>query len=48
MAINVDTQDLVNYPGTVKRVTVDQEQVVPSGYEGDEQFMLSFFYHRLQ
>jgi hypothetical protein len=42
MAINVDTQDLVNYPGTVKRVTVDQEQVVPSGYEGDEQFMLSF------
>lgn len=42
MAINVDTQDLTNYPGTVKRVTVDQEQVVPQGYEGDEQFMLSF------
>ena len=42
MAINIDTQDLVNYPGTVKRVTVDQEQVVPQGYEGDEQFMLSF------
>ena len=42
MAINVDTQDLVNYPGNVKRVTVDQEQVVPQGYEGDEQFMLSF------
>lgn len=42
MAINVDTQDLTNYPGNVKRVTVDQEQVVPQGYEGDEQFMLSF------
>lgn len=42
MAINIDTQDLVNYPGTVKRVTVDQESVVPQGFEGDEQFMLSF------
>lgn len=42
MAINVDTQDLENYPGTIKRVTLDQEQVVPTGYEGDEQFMLSF------
>lgn len=42
MAINIDTQDLINYPGNVKRVTVDQESVVPMGYEGDEQFMLSF------
>lgn len=42
MAINIDTQDLVNYPGNVKRVTADQESVVPQGYEGDEQFMLSF------
>jgi len=42
MAIQVDTQDLTNYPGNVKRVTLDQEQVVPQGYEGDEQFMLSF------
>lgn len=42
MAISIDTQDLVNYPGNVKRVTVDQESVVPQGYEGDEQFMLSF------
>jgi hypothetical protein len=41
MAINVDTQDLINYPGNVKRVTVDQESVIPQGYEGDEQFMLS-------
>lgn len=42
MAISVDTQDLNNYPGNVKRVTVDQESVVPQGFEGDEQFMLSF------
>lgn len=42
MAINIDTQDLVNYPGIVKRVTIDQESVVPQGYEGDEQFILSF------
>lgn len=42
MAINVDTQDLVNYPGNVKRVTVDQKSIVPQGYEGDEQYMLSF------
>jgi hypothetical protein len=42
MAINIDTQDLINYPGTVKRVTLDQEAVVPTGYEGDEQYMLSF------
>ncbi len=42
MAINVDTQNLVDYPGNVKRVTVNQESVVPQGQEGDEQFMLSF------
>lgn len=42
MAINIDTQDLTNYPGNVKRVTLDQESVVPQGFEGDEQFMLSF------
>lgn len=42
MAINIDTQDLINYPGNIKRVTVDQESVIPQGYEGDEQFMLSF------
>lgn len=40
MAINIDTQDLVNYPGNVKRVTVDQLSVVPQGYEGDEQYTL--------
>lgn len=42
MAINVDTQDLINYPGNIKRVTLDQESVVPQGHEGNEQFMLSF------
>jgi hypothetical protein len=42
MAINIYTQDLVNYPGNEKRVTIDQAQVVPAGFEGDEQFMLSF------
>lgn len=42
MAINVDTQNLVDYPGNVKRVTIDQESVVPQGQEGDEQFMFNF------
>lgn len=42
MAINVDTQDLENYPGIVKRVVVDQESIVPVGQEGDEKFVLSF------
>jgi len=41
MAINLDVQDLVNYPGTVKRVTLDTEIVVPAGYEGDEKYLLS-------
>jgi len=42
MAISIYTQDLVNYPGNEKRVTIDQAQIVPAGFEGDEQFMLSF------
>ena len=42
MAINIDSQDLINYPGNVKRVTIDQDSVVPIGFEGDEQYMLSF------
>jgi hypothetical protein len=41
VAINIDTQDLDNYPGNVKRVSIDQTSVVPQGYEGDEQFMLN-------
>ena len=31
MAINISTQDLENYPGTVKTVTVDQSSIVPAG-----------------
>lgn len=42
MAIRVDTQDLDNYPGTVKVVTLDQDQIVPTGEEGDEKYVLSF------
>ncbi len=42
MAINIDTQDLVNYPGTTKRVTLDQDSIVPVGYEGDEKYVLKF------
>lgn len=42
MAINIESQDLVNYPGNVKRIIVDQDSFVPMGYEGDEQFTLSF------
>ncbi len=41
MAINIDTQDLDNYPGETKRVTVDLDSVVPIGEEGDEKFVLS-------
>lgn len=42
MAITVITQDLENHPGVTKNVTVDQKQMVPVGYEGDEKFLLSF------
>ena len=41
MSINLDVQDLINYPGTVKRVTIDTEVVVPAGSDGDEKFLLS-------
>lgn len=40
MALNIDTQDLVNYPGINKRVTVDVDSLVPAGYEGDEQIVM--------
>jgi hypothetical protein len=40
MALNVDTQDLVNYPGNNKRVSVDIDSLVPTGYEGDEQIVM--------
>jgi len=42
MALNIDTQDLQNWPGNVKRVTLDQSNIVLTGEEGDEQFVLSF------
>jgi len=42
MAINVSTQDLENYPGNLKTVTVDQTSIVPIGYEGDEQYVQKF------
>lgn len=42
MATNVTVYDLENYPDNSKTVTVDQSQVVPVGYEGDEQWVLSF------
>lgn len=42
MAIRIDTQDLDNYPGTIKVVTADQDSIVPAGYEGDEKYVLSF------
>jgi len=41
MALNVDTQDLENYPGTTKRVTVDLGSIVPTGYYGDEQYVMT-------
>lgn len=41
MAITIITQDLENYPGTTKNVTIDQKQMVTTGAEGDEKFMLS-------
>jgi len=42
MALSISTQDLINYPGNVKTVLADQAQIVPTGYEGDEQFVLKF------
>lgn len=41
MAINLDVQDLDNYPGTIKRVTLDMSSVVPTGTNGDEKNMLT-------
>lgn len=41
MALTIDTQDLENYPGTNKRVTIDLDSIVNIGNEGDEQFVLS-------
>lgn len=43
MAINISTQDLENYPGTSKTVTIDVNSLVPTGYEGDEQIVLRIY-----
>lgn len=43
MAINISTQDLENYPGNSKTVTVDVTSLVPAGYEGDEQIVLTIY-----
>lgn len=42
MARNITVYDLVNYPDNSKTVTVDQRSIVPTGYAGDEQWVLSF------
>jgi len=42
MATNITVYDLENYPDNNKTITVDVKQVVPVGYEGDEQWTLSF------
>lgn len=39
MVLNVDTQDLENYPGNVKRVVIDNSSIVPVGGEGDEVYV---------
>lgn len=41
MALTVVTQDLENFPGTSKNISVDQAKLVPSGFEGDEQFVMT-------
>ena len=41
MAINIDSQDLENFPGTTKRVTVELSSIVPINNEGDETFVLT-------
>lgn len=40
MAINNDVQDIDNFPGTIKRVTLDVDQVVPTDQNGDEKMMM--------
>jgi len=40
LALSIDTQDLVNYPGTTKRVSIDVASIVPIVYEGDEKIVL--------
>lgn len=42
MARNITVYDLENYPDNSKTITVDQQSIVPTGYAGDEQWVLSF------
>ena len=42
MATSVTVYDLDNYPDNSKTISVDQKTLVPIGYEGDEQWVLSF------
>ena len=42
MATTVTVRDLVNYPNVSKTVIVDQSTLVPVGYDGDEQWVLTF------
>jgi len=42
MARNVTVYDLDNYPDNSKTITCDQQSIVPIGYAGDEQWVLSF------
>jgi len=42
MATNVTVYDLDNYPDNSKTVTTDLKLLTPIGYEGDEQWVLSF------
>ena len=42
MATNITVYDVENYPDNSKTVTLDHKTIVPVGYEGDEQWVLSF------
>lgn len=41
MAISLDVQDLENFPGVTKKVTLDTTILVPAGAEGDEKYLIS-------
>ena len=39
MALTISTQDLINYPGNIKSVSVDNAAIVPVGEGGDEKYV---------
>lgn len=43
MAISMSIQDLENYPGVTKKVSIDLSSIIPVGNEGDEVFVLSAY-----